>query len=215
MSELVCVCVGVFVCLCACVCACGGREHSSSRVMTDVMNKNSSWSCRWLVMPERIRRYLHINFFKLLNTYPPVSVLLSLLLLLLWYHHYHYYHNHHPAQNIDILLVIITIHNQSLYSLQEQIGCRLHVSACKPFCDQPMFQQRLLNVVKHAEVDQRFLVGQAQGERSESPSSRHKRVCLCVHVCVGICLCGCKTDQRMRLSTRAMEGTKETFPLTF
>lgn len=51
-------------------------------------------------------------------------------------------------------------------------------------------------------------------ERSEPPSSRYKCVCMCVYVCkhVFMWLYGCASAS---LSTRGMEGTKETFPLTF
>lgn len=103
-----------YACVCVCVCLCTAgtcllcssvpcvtcwQEHSSE--MANVMNKNSEWSCRWLVMPERICCYLHINLCKTAKyTSSCLLIITVLLILLLTIQPRHWY-----------IIVIITICN--------------------------------------------------------------------------------------------------------
>ena len=86
--------------------------------------------------------------------------------------------------------------------------------------DQPTFPQRLLGVEKRAKGWSPFS-GWPGTEREVRATFKqihvcvYACVCVCVCVCVRECSCGCMDVRYESLSTRGMEGTKETFPLTF
>lgn len=91
------------------------------------------------------------------------------------------------------------------------MGRRLGVSKC--LYDQTLFPQRLPDVVKHIEGRALFS-GWPSTEREVRATFKLTPVCvcLCMYMCMFMWLYGCAFTS---LSTTGMEGTKETFPLTF
>lgn len=140
--------------LCSCVLCVTAGESTALRWWM-LWIKNSEWSCRWLVMPERICCYLHINLFKTAK-YTSSCLLITTVLLI-------YYSSSSPDTDILLLLLLSVT---SLYTAKRS-------RRVTSFLQHTVFPQQLLDMARHATFKQYFLVGRAQSKRSEPPSIWH------------------------------------------
>lgn len=92
-------------------------------------------------------------FLKLLNTHPPFY------LLPLYYSFYY-----SPSSPDTDILLLLLLSVTSLYTAKRS-------RRVASFLQHTVFPRQLLDMARHATFEQYFLVGRAQSERSEPPSS--------------------------------------------
>lgn len=140
----------------------------------DLGDNKNSWSCRWLVMPERIRWYLHKTLFKTAKYTPSclrsvITIIITMVLLL---------SPANPKTLIYYWLLLLSV--TSLCTAEEQ-------------SDQPRIPLHFLHLVKRVEGQPPF-----SGWPSRATGQSHLQeynpcvracVCTCIHVFMWLFVC--------------------------